>query len=103
MSFKVEQIQNMIYKIRGQRVMLDSDLAVLYGVETKRLIEQVKRNFKRFPPDFLIEPNSQELNHLRSQFATANGSTYWNHKRRTPPLLFTKNGVATLSGIINSD
>lgn len=61
MEFPVEKIEAMIYTIRGRRVMLDSDLAKLYGVETKRLKEQVKRNFDRFPQDFLIEPDFSEL------------------------------------------
>jgi hypothetical protein len=59
MEYTVENIEAMIYTIRGQRVMLDSDLAKLYGVETKRLIEQVKRNPKRFPSDFILKPNSE--------------------------------------------
>ena len=65
MHFKEEKIEAMIYTIRKQRVMLDSDLAILYGVETRRLKEQVKRNIERFPPDFLLQPNFSELAELR--------------------------------------
>jgi len=103
MEFPIERIEAMIYTIRGQRVMLDSDLAKLYRVQTKRLIEQVKRNPKRFPVDFVIVPSSSELQGLRSQIATANTSMAWNHKRRSVPLLFTENGVAMLSSVLNSN
>jgi hypothetical protein len=103
MSFPIEKIETMIYTIRGHRVMLDSDLAKLYGVETKRLIEQVKRNQNRFPNDFLIIPTFNELDDLRSQFATSNLITTWNYKRRTVPMLFTENGVAMLSSVLNSE
>lgn len=102
MDFPVDQIQNMIYEIRGQRVMLDSDLAKLYGVETKRLNEQVRRNIDRFPKDFMFECNSKELDILRSQIATANNISNWNHKRRSWPMMFTENGVAMLSTVLNS-
>ena len=67
-------IQNMIYEIRGQKVMLDRDLAGLYGVEVKRLNEAVKRNIERFPSDFMFQLKQEEWNILRSQFATANKS-----------------------------
>lgn len=97
-----KSIEAMIYEIRGMRVMLDSDLADLYGVSTKRLNEQVKRNLERFPDDFLIVPNSQELEELRSQFATTNTANTWNYKRRTIPNLFTENGVAMLSSVLTS-
>lgn len=103
MDFPLEKIEAMIYTIRAQRVMLDSDLAKLYGVQTKRLIEQVRRNPRRFPEDFVIEPNINELEDLRSQIATANRPSVWNHKRRSAPLLFTENGVAMLSSVLNSD
>lgn len=103
MNFSIEKIESMIYTIRGQKVMLDSDLAKLYGVETKRLIEQVKRNMRRFPEDFMIICTNDELASLRSQFATANTITNWNHKRRTAPILFTENGVAMLSTVLNSE
>jgi hypothetical protein len=103
MSFSNENIEAMIYKVRGQNVMLDSDLAKLYEVETKALNRQVRRNLSRFPDDFLIEPNLSELEDLRCQFGTANHLTVWNYKRRTPPMLFTENGVAMLSTVLNSE
>tara|TARA_R110000868_G_scaffold258137_12_gene515447 strand:- start:1212 stop:1733 length:522 start_codon:yes stop_codon:yes gene_type:complete len=98
----ISQIENMIYVIRGQRVMMDSDLANLYGVELKRLNEQVRRNSERFPNDFMFECNLDELQDLRSQFATANPLNTWNHMRRSPPMLFTELGVAMLSSVLNS-
>ncbi len=102
MSTNLEKIEKMIYVIRGQRVMLDSDLAELYGVETKRLIEQVKRNSERFPEDFMFVSDSDELESLRSQIATSNSARTRNYKRRTHPILFTESGVAMLSSVINS-
>lgn len=103
MNFSNDKIEAMIYTINGHKVMLDSDLAKLYGVETKRLIEQVKRNLSRFPDDFLIMSSLDDLDELRSQFATANATSSWNHKRRSAPMLFTENGVAMLSTVINSE
>lgn len=82
--------------------MLDSDLAKLYGVETKVLNQAVKRNRERFPEDFLIEPNSNELTNLRSQIVTLGGLTTENHIFRHAPLLFTENGVAMLSSVLHS-
>jgi hypothetical protein len=102
MEIKLDQIQNMIYVIRGQKVMLDSDLAKLYGVETKRLNEQVRRSIDRFPEDFMFECNSEELEILRSQFATTKFGNHWNYRRRLMPMVFTENGVAMLSSVINS-
>ncbi len=99
----LSKIEKMIYVIRGQKVMLDSDLAELYAVETKALTRQVRRNLTRFPEDFLINPDSNGLEELRRQFGTTNTSTAWNHMRRTPPMLFTENGVAMLSSILNSE
>jgi L-lactate utilization protein LutC len=72
MAGKLMQIQNLIYEIRGQKVILDRDLAELYGVEVKRLNEAVKRNIERFPPDFMFQLTSDEWNSLRSQIVTAN-------------------------------
>lgn len=103
MNFSNETIEAMIYKIRGQNVMLDSDLAKLYGVETGALNRQVRRNLSRFPDDFLIEPNSSEIEDLRCQFGIANPSNIWNYKRRSAPMLFTENGVAMLSTVLNSE
>jgi hypothetical protein len=98
----IQKIEAMIYTIRGQKVMLDSDLANLYGVETKRLIEQVKRNFERFPEDFLIIPNSSELASLRSQIATLKDPSHQNYRFKFTPFLFTENGVAMLSSVLRS-
>ncbi len=95
-------IENLIYVIRGQQVMLDSDLARLYGVETKRLKEQVKRNINRFPTDFMFELTKDETLSLRSQFATSNqdGGRGGN---RYMPFVFTENGVAMLSSVLKSE
>ncbi len=101
MNFPIDKIEAMIFTIRGHRVMLDSDLARLYGVETKRLNEQVKRNLERFPDDFMLIPNSSELADLRSQIATLSNLTVDNQIKFVPSL-FTENGVAMLSSILRS-
>ncbi len=93
----VERIERLIYLIRSQKVMLDMDLADLYGVETKRLNEQVKRNIERFPDDFMFRLTKSESLNLKSQFATSN----WGG-RRTLPYAFTEQGVAMLSSVLNS-
>ena len=95
---ELQIIQNKIYEIRGQQVMLDFDLAELYEVETKRLKESVRRNINRFPPDFMFELNADEWTILRSQFAS---SSWGGH--RYAPFAFTEQGLAMLSGILNSD
>jgi phage regulator Rha-like protein len=92
-----EAIINKIYLIRGKRVMLDKDLAEMYGVETKRLKEAVKRNADRFPRDFMFTLTQKEFHHLRSQFATSS----WGGVRYLP-LAFTEQGVSMLSGVLNS-
>ncbi|HET6244524.1 MAG: ORF6N domain-containing protein [Bacteroidetes bacterium] len=86
-----------IYYIRGQKVMLDSDLAELYQVETKQLKRQVKRNIDRFPKDFMFELTQDELNNLRSQ----NGTTSWGGSRYLP-MVFTEHGVLMLSSVLSS-
>ena len=108
----IQSIQNRIYEIRGERVMLDRDLATLYETETKRLKEAVNRNIKRFPKDFMFQLTKEEWeglrfqfetlektdNPLRTQIATSNrGGT------RYLPYAFTEQGVAMLSGILNSE
>jgi hypothetical protein len=93
-----ENIAGKIYSIRGERVMLDYDLASLYNLEAKRLKEAVRRNRKRFPEDFMFELSKHEYENLRSQFA----SSSWGGQRYTP-YAFTEQGVAMLSGILNSD
>ena len=99
MAQKLIQIQNMIYEIRGQKVMLDRDLAVLYGSELKRLNEAVKRNIERFPPDFMFQLTKAEWDILRSQIATANKDL---SKVRFLPYVFTEHGVLMLSNVLNS-
>lgn len=91
-------IQNKIYEIRGQRVMLDRDLAKMYGVETKVLNQAVKRNLKRFPDDFVFQLTFQELQNWKSQFVTSS----WGGVRKLP-YAFTEQGVAMLAGVLNSD
>lgn len=94
-----EVVMNKIYFIRGQKVMLDRDLAELYGVETKRLKEQVKRNMDRFPEDFMFELNDAEFNNWRSQIATSNSDKMG---LRYKPFAFTEHGVLMLSSVLNS-
>ena len=96
---ELQTIQKKIYEIRGKQVMLDFDLAALYGVETKVLKQGVKRNIRRFPIDFMFELTQEEFNSLRSQFVTSNkrGGT------RYMPFAFTEQGVAMLSSILNSE
>lgn len=97
----LQTIQTKIYELRGQKVMLDYDLAELYEVETKRLKESVKRNSRRFPLDFMFELTKEEYHLLRSQFATLE-SGKGKHSKYLP-YAFTEQGVAMLSGILNSD
>ncbi|GAB6395276.1 MAG: ORF6N domain-containing protein [Bacteroidales bacterium] len=94
---ELQQIQSKIYEIRGQKVMLDFDLAEIYQVETKRLKESVKRNIQRFPSDFMFQLTKQELTNLRSQIATSS----WGGIRYLP-FAFTEQGVAQLSSVLNS-
>lgn len=96
---ELQVIQNKIYEVRGQKVMLDFDLAELYGSETKRLKEAVRRNLKRFPSDFMFELTKEEFESLRSQIASSNkrGGT------RYMPFAFTEQGVAMLSSVLNSE
>jgi hypothetical protein len=93
-----EVIISKIYFIREQKVMLDSDLAELYGVETRRLNEQVKRNTLRFPKDFMFQLSEIEYENLMSQFATSS----WGGRRK-PPNVFTEHGVLMLSSVLNSE
>ena len=93
----VENITDKIFMIRGLKVMLDRDLAELYGVPTKRLKEQVRRNISRFPEDFMFELTNQEVRNLRSQFATSS----WGGARYIP-IAFTEQGVAMLSSVLHS-
>lgn len=95
-----DMIISKIYLIRGEKVMLDRDLAELYGVETKYLKRQVKRNILRFPPDFMFELTQKEMEIWRSQFGTSNSDKMG---LRYPPFAFTETGVAQLSGVLNSE
>ncbi len=95
---ELQIIQSKIYEIRGQKVMLDRDLAELYQVETRRLNEAVKRNIKRFPSDFMFQLTKEEFEILMSQFAISS----WGGVRKLP-FAFTEQGLAMLSGILNSD
>lgn len=92
-------IEKRIFVIRGRQVMLDEDLADLYGVETKRLVEQVKRNRERFPADFMFQLRKDEAVTLRSQIATSNTGR---GGRRYSPYVFTEQGVAMLSSVLRS-
>src|SRR5438045_7015932 len=93
-----DQLGRFIYEIRGRRVMLDSDLAALYGVPTKRLNEQYRRNRKRFPEDFAFQLTAKEANSLRSQFATSSS----HGGRRYRPYAFTEYGALMAANILNS-
>ena len=95
-----ELVVNKIYVIRGQKIMLDRDLAELYGVETKRLKEAVRRNIHRFPGDFMFEMTFEELKNWRTQFATSKSEKMG---LRRPPFCFTEQGVAMLSSVLNSE
>ncbi len=96
----VERIERRIYLIRGQKVMLDRDLAELYGVATKALKQAVKRNIRRFPADFMFELNKEEFDNWRSQFVTSNSDRLG---LRWKPFAFTEQGVAMLSSVLNSE
>ena len=95
-----KKIESEILVIRGQQVMIDRDLAELYGVETKRLNEQVRRNIERFPEEFCFQLNKDEFENWRSQFATSNSDKMG---LRRPPYAFTEQGVAMLSAVLKSE
>ena len=94
----VERVESRIYVIRGEKVLLDQDLAELYEVETKALVQAVKRNAERFPSDFMFQLTSEEFENLRSQIVTSSRGG-----RRTPPYAFTEQGVGMLSGVLRSE
>ena len=96
-KYEIEDIKQKIYTIRGKQVILDSDIAKLYEVETRRINEAVKRNLKRFPKEFCFQLNEEEFASLRSQFAISKGG------RRYLPYAFTEQGVAMLSTVLHSD
>jgi|SRR5208283_1865159 len=93
----VQRIEDLVYLIRGQRVMLDSDLAAVYGVTTKQLNQQFKRNRERFPRDFAFELTLQELTQMRSQIVTASKRNI-----RHIPVVFTEHGALMLASVLNS-
>ena len=93
----LEEIRNRIYEIRGRQVMLDKDLAELYGVQTRDLNKAVKRNIERFPEDFMFQLNKEEMDNLKCQFGTSS----WGGTRKLP-YAFTEQGVAMLSGVLRS-
>ncbi|MFI3263527.1 MAG: ORF6N domain-containing protein, partial [Rikenellaceae bacterium] len=94
---QIELIQSKIYEIRGQKVMLDRDLAQMYGVETRALNQAVKRNIERFPADFMFQLTNEEWQILKSQFVTSS----WGGVRKMPSA-FTEQGVAMLSSVLTS-
>ena len=95
-----ETIMNKIYLVRGQKVMMDRDLAELYGVETRTLKQQVKRNISRFPLDFMFELTKDELEEWRNQFGSSNRELMG---LRIPPFAFTEHGVLMLASVLNSE
>ena len=94
-----ERIMDKIFLIRGQKVMLDRDLAELYGLDTKVLKQQVRRNLNRFPDDFMFELTKEEFENWRSQFVTSNSDRMG---LRYSPMVFTEHGVLMLSSVLNS-
>jgi hypothetical protein len=98
----LQLIQEKIYTIRDRRVILDHDLAVLYGVDTKRLKEAVRRNIERFPDDFMYALTKTEYDSLRTQFATLNKMKRGEHIKYYP-FAFTEQGIAMLSGVLHSE
>lgn len=96
----IESVVSKIYIIRDTKVMIDRDLAALYGVETRALKQAVRRNIKRFPPDFMFELIKEEFNNWRSQIVISNKEKMG---LRRPPMAFTEQGVAMLSSVLNSN
>lgn len=94
------KIESLIYEIRGKQVMLDRDLAKLYNVTTKVFMQSIKRNIKRFPPQFMFQLTNEEFMIWRSQFVTSNNDKIG---LRRPPYAFTEQGIAMISGILNSE
>ncbi|UCG07927.1 MAG: ORF6N domain-containing protein [Desulfobacterales bacterium] len=97
-SVSIEKLTGMIYSIRGQKIMLSTQLADLYGVEPRVLVQAVKRNIERFPKDFMFQLTSEEFTNLKSQIVTSS----WGGMRRSTPYAFTEQGVAMLSSVLRS-
>ena len=99
----VESIRNCVYTVRGQQVMLDSDLADIYGYELKRLNEQVKRNINRFPEDFMFQLTREEVDLVKSQNATSRNDSFFEGQdggRRKMPYAFTEQGIYMLAAVL---
>jgi len=94
----VERIESRIFMLRGHKIMLSPDLADLYEVEPRALVQAVKRNIERFPADFMFQLNAREFEHLKSQFVISS----WGGLRRAAPYAFTEQGVAMLSSVLRS-
>jgi hypothetical protein len=103
MRHATQALMSRIRTVRGQKVLLDSDLAALYGVATKVLVQAVKRNLQRFPADFMFHLTEQELRASRSQFVTLNESGGRGHNVKYRPYAFTEQGVAMLSSVLKSE
>ena len=102
----IKDIGNLIHTIRGLQVMLDYDLAALYGYEVRRLNEQVKRNIRRFPADFMFQLTKEEVNLVKSQFATSPDSSFYSGQdggRRKPPYAFTEQGIYILATVLKGE
>ena len=99
-NIPIERIEHVIFAIRGERVILDSELAKLYGVTTARLNQQVRRNLQRFPGDFMFELTKEESDFLMLQFATSKGGR---GGRRKLPLVFTEHGAIMAANVLNSE
>ncbi|MES2544530.1 MAG: ORF6N domain-containing protein [Bacteroidota bacterium] len=99
---QINTLQSKIHELRGQKIMLDFDLAILYEIETKVLNQSVKRNLKRFPEDFIFQLSEEEFVSLKSQIVTLEKVGRGKHSKYLP-YAFTEQGVAMLSGILNSD
>ena len=102
-KYEIENIKNLIYTIREKQVMLDSDVAILYHYETKRINETVRRNKERFPINFCFQLTEDETENLRSQFATSSLEKENYGGRRTLPYVFTEQGIAMLSGLLKNE
>ncbi|MDX6768184.1 MAG: ORF6N domain-containing protein [Elusimicrobiota bacterium] len=99
---EISKIEGLIHVVRGRRVMLDSDLAALYGVATKQLNQAVRRNSDRFPDDFVLRLTSEEATALRSRFVTLDAPAGRGQHSKYLPLAFTEHGVAMLSSVLRS-
>lgn len=102
-KYEIDEIKQRIYTIRGKQVILDSDIAALYEVETKKLNQAVKRNLERFPQEFCFQLDETEMSNLRSQFVTSSLNKNSYGGRRYLPYAFTEQGVAMLSAVLHSD